>query len=434
MSRLNDYLAAADRDNTRRSYASAIRHFEIEWGGLLPATSDAVARYLADHAATLSLNTLRHRLSVLSRWHVDQGFADPTKAPLVRQTFKGIRSLHPATEKQARPLELDVLEQVDAWLDRGIAVARNQSDRTRELQHTRDRALLLLGFWRGFRSDELVRLRIEHVDVVSGQGMTCFLPRSKGDRQLEGRRFQCPALSRLCPVTAFESWIALSGLGAGPVFRRIGRWGDVAETGLQPNSLIPLLRRLFAGAGVSTPDTYSSHSLRRGFAGWARASGWDLKDLMAYVGWRDIRSAMRYFDATATGLQARFELGLQASSPSAPPVGATAMSPLESGTRGGTAIPTTRIQVDLVLTRFSKGTRGLTQAHRLIEQMCFQPYGMQRLDKAGEQVELLLPCPSREALDDLVFALLDDMHRIADDNHCSLEARFHEPATGKHWD
>jgi hypothetical protein len=31
MSRLAQYMEAAERDNTRRSYASAIRHFEIEW-------------------------------------------------------------------------------------------------------------------------------------------------------------------------------------------------------------------------------------------------------------------------------------------------------------------------------------------------------------------------------------------------------------------
>src|SRR5690606_5945668 len=47
-------------------------------------------------------------------------------------------------------------------------------------------------------------------------------------------------------------------------------------------------------------DDYSSHSLRRGFATWAAASGWDLKALMHYVGWRDMKSALRYVDATTS--------------------------------------------------------------------------------------------------------------------------------------
>lgn len=33
MTRLAQYIEAAERNNTRRSYASAIRHFEIEWKG-----------------------------------------------------------------------------------------------------------------------------------------------------------------------------------------------------------------------------------------------------------------------------------------------------------------------------------------------------------------------------------------------------------------
>uniref|UniRef100_UPI0025F55D2B tyrosine-type recombinase/integrase n=1 Tax=uncultured Thiodictyon sp. TaxID=1846217 RepID=UPI0025F55D2B len=46
--------------------------------------------------------------------------------------------------------------------------------------------------------------------------------------------------------------------------------------------------------GIATPDRYSGHSLRRGFATWANGHDWDVKDLMEYVGWKDAGSAMRY--------------------------------------------------------------------------------------------------------------------------------------------
>jgi integrase len=428
MSRLNEYLDAADRVNTRKSYASALRHFEIEWGGFLPATADSIARYLADHAATLSINTLKHRLSAIARWHADQGFPDPTRSPVVRQVLKGIRSIHSVPEKRARPLQLDLLQQVSDWITRGSTVAHSQNDQPRLLRLARDQALLLLGFWRGFRADELVNLRIEHVDVSAGEGLVCYLPRSKGDRQFEGRTFRCPALSRLCPVSAYQSWVALSGLTEGPVFRKIDRWGQVAEEGLSPNSLIPLLRELFGGAGIANPEEFSSHSLRRGFAGWARASGWDLKELMEYVGWKDIKSAMRYLDITDADLKARFEQGLPPLDSAPPAEGVTAdaaPAPLS---------PMAIVRVTLVLTRFSKAVRGLTRAHRLIEQVGLERYAMQRLDKTGNEYELNIPCTSREALDETIYALLDDMHRIADDNQCFLEASFHEPATNAYWD
>ena len=165
MNRVVDYIEAAERDNTRRSYAAAIRHFEVEWKGLLPTTADATSRYLADHAATLAISTLRQRLAALSRWHTDQGFPDPTKSPLVRQVLKGIRSLHSVAEKRARPLEIDVVQQIDLWLEVAIGNAERCDDRPARLRHTRNRSLLLLGFWRGFRSDELVNLRVENVEV-----------------------------------------------------------------------------------------------------------------------------------------------------------------------------------------------------------------------------------------------------------------------------
>ncbi len=310
MSQVDTYLKAAERDTTRRSYASALRHFEVEWKGLLPATQEAVARYLADYAASLSMNTLQHRLAALSHWHTAHGFPDPTKSSMVRQVMRGIRTLHPTQEKRAKPLQLDVLQQIDSWLQAAAGTAQAQGDRAAILRLTRDRALVLLGFWRGFRSDELVRLRIEDISVAHGEGLTCFVPRSKGDRNAEGRTFRCPALSRMCPVSAYESWLITSGLTDGPVFRAIDRWGTIASEGLAVASIIPLLRRLFAAVGVADVEDYSSHSLRRGFAGWANASGWDLNELMEYVGWRDIKSAIRYLDVSPEGLKERFERGL----------------------------------------------------------------------------------------------------------------------------
>lgn len=311
------YLEAATRENTQRSYASALRHFEVEWGGHLPATPDTVARYLAAQAGQYTANTLRQRLAALAHWHREHGFVDPTRAPLVRKVLKGIQTLHPSVEKQAEPLQLTQLAQVDAWLDAAIIAAKERSDHADELRHRRDRALILLGFWRGFRGDELIRVQVEHLRLVPGEGMTCFLPRSKSDRQAAGTTYKVPALSRLCPVTATAEWTAAAELTQGPVLRGVDRWGRVSEAPLHPNSLIPLLRRLLTAAGLPDAEDYSSHSLRRGFAGWANANGWDVKALMEYVGWRDVHSAMRYLDGGDLFARQRIEVGLQL--PALPP-------------------------------------------------------------------------------------------------------------------
>jgi len=294
MNDIDTYVEAATRDNTRRSYQAAVRHFEIEWGGFLPATADSITRYLVHYANSLAINTLQQRLAALAQWHIDQGFPDPSKSPIVRKVLKGIRTLHPAQEKRARPLQIEQIRQIIAWIDAGIIDAIAVADRARHLRLQRDKALLLLGFWRGFRGDELARLRVEHVDAVAGQGMSCFLPLTKSDRQARGTTFRAPALASLCPVDAYLSWTGLAQLSEGAVFRGIDRWGHVRDAGLHINSLVPLLRAMFDAAGIPFAEQYSGHSLRRGFANWASSNGWDLKTLMEYVGWRDVQSAMRY--------------------------------------------------------------------------------------------------------------------------------------------
>lgn len=289
------YLRAGTRENTRRSYQSAIEHFEVSWGGFLPATSDAIVRYLVDYADTLSLNTLKQRLAALAQWHITQGFPDPTKTPTVRQVLKGIRTLHPVQVKQAAPLQLQHLEQAVQWLEQEATRAYQAENLAGYLRCRRDAALLLIGFWRGFRSDELCRLQVEHIQAEAGAGMTLFLPWSKGDRDNQGTTHYAPALKQLCPVQAYLDWVSAAGIARGAVFRRLDRWGHLNEAGLNPGSLIKLLRQILQRAGILA-EPYTSHSLRRGFATWATANGWDLKALMTYVGWKDIKSAMRYID------------------------------------------------------------------------------------------------------------------------------------------
>lgn len=126
-----------------------------------------------------------------------------------------------------------------------------------------------------------------------------FLPYTKGDRQHEGASFSTPALKNLCPVNAYVNWITVAGIAKGPVFRRIDRWGNLAPEAIRAHSLVPMLRRIFSDAGLSK-DIYSSHSMRRGFATWASANGWDIKALMSYVGWKDMKSALRYVDSSVS--------------------------------------------------------------------------------------------------------------------------------------
>src|SRR5450830_2047889 len=128
MSTIEQYIHAATRDNTRRSYRAAVQHFEVDWGGFLPATADSIAKYLVHYADTLAINTLRQRLAALAQWHIDQGFPDPTKAPVVRQVFRGIQRLHPAQEKRAKPRQIDQLSRIDQLLTAAVEATHARQD------------------------------------------------------------------------------------------------------------------------------------------------------------------------------------------------------------------------------------------------------------------------------------------------------------------
>jgi len=228
----------------------------------------------------------------LAQWHRAHGFADPTKSARVRDVLRGIQAEHPQPVRQAEALVVQDLEACISSLEQALL----SSEAGVQLRAARDRALLLLGFWRAFRGDELCQLRVEYIRLKPDEGLELFLPSSKSDRANRGRSLTVPALKRLCPVQAYQYWVGLSGLTHGPVFRGIDRWGNLGEAALNPNSLSRLLRSIFrrsTGAG----QQYSAHSLRRGFATWASRSHWSSKALMEYVGWRDVQSAARYIEA-----------------------------------------------------------------------------------------------------------------------------------------
>ena len=307
--KIQEYINAATRDNTRKSYQAAVEHFEVTWGGFLPATADAIANYLACYAGTLSTNTLRQRLAALAAWHLNQGFPDPTKTPYVKKVLKGIAELHPHREKRARPLAIEDIATLVAKLE------IKQQQHPQSLQPKRDKAIVLIGFWRAFRSDELSRMQVEHVEVAPQRGMTIFLPRSKTDRRNLGAYHRAPSLKKLCPVEAYLDWVHSAKLRQGPVFRRINRWGRLSDSPLHPSSIINILRKLCLEAELENSDSYSSHSLRRGFANWANQNQWNMKELMDYVGWKDVQSAMRYLDNPDDFKQAKIESSLNLAAP-----------------------------------------------------------------------------------------------------------------------
>jgi hypothetical protein len=60
----------------------------------------------------------------------------------------------------------------------------------------------------------------------------------------------------------------------------------------------------------------------------------------------------------------------------------------------------------MVLTRFSKQSRGLALGHRLIEKACFEHFALQHLNVKGTLYELAIPYLSLDLLDEVIATLL----------------------------
>lgn len=280
-------------ENTERAYSAAVKHFRFDYGGMLPATSEAICNYLAAYAESLEVSTLRQRIAGISKWHRKLGFPDPTESAIVTDTIRGIAKNQMSMPKQAYPLTFQHLLAICDKLEAEKQEAINLGMHEAILRTHRDLALILLGFWQAFRSDELSRVDVGHVQANRNEGISIFLPYSKTDRNVQGKRYVMGALRAYCPASAYLDWLQVSGITEGLAFRGITRWGRLSAKGIHKQSIEHILNRVSANLFPNEPR-FTTHSLRRGFADWATRAGWDLKTLMEHVGWKSVENAQRY--------------------------------------------------------------------------------------------------------------------------------------------
>jgi integrase len=259
------YLGASRAGATHRAYAADLAAFAA-WGGQIPATPELVAAYLAT-SDMLAPSTLRRRLAALADAHQAGGHPDPTKDILVRKVFRGICRTRGTASEAAAPLDVSMLAQI-------IDVIPD------DLGGLRDRALLLVGFFCALRRAELVGLEVQ--DLLQLNDLKSIrIRRSKTDQTGGGHTVALPSLSNLlCPVSALEAWMAGSAHAAGPVFRSIGKAGQVLATAVPAQEVGRILRLRAAAAGIN-PDRLSAHSLRSGFAVSAVRAGISLPLIQA---------------------------------------------------------------------------------------------------------------------------------------------------------
>jgi len=291
-----DYARANRAPNTYRAYRAAWRAFAA-WcaenkRAALPADPLAVADYLAAAAQQHKASTLSVHVAAIAAAHKAAGQPDPTADERVAATMRGIRRVHGKPPAQREPLTLDDLRALVRACGDDAADGIRDSIR---LPGLRDRALLLVGFAAALRRSEIVALDVEHVRINGVLRIT--IARSKTDQEGQGITKTIPRLAdqELCPVRALRAWLDAAGIGSGPMFRSVNRWGRLGAR-LSAYDVARIVKRRAQAAGLDA-RMLAGHSLRAGFATVAALAGLDAVCIAEVTGHRNLNTLRKYIRA-----------------------------------------------------------------------------------------------------------------------------------------
>jgi integrase len=164
----------------------------------------------------------------------------------------------------------------------------------RTLVGARDRVLLLMGFSGAFRRSELVSLDLEAVQFAR-EGMVVTLHRSKTDQDGTSRKTGIPygLNTETCPVLSLREWINQSKITKGPLFRPIGRYGNISTKRLTGNAVATIVKKYAKAIGLEAKD-FAGHSLRSGLATSAAAAGASERSIMNQTRHNSLVMVRRY--------------------------------------------------------------------------------------------------------------------------------------------
>lgn len=255
---------------------------ELAFG--LPAEID---RYLVDGGfkgklGAFSLNTLVHRVAVLSKAHQNLDLDNPCNHAQVRELLKSVRRAYAA--RNVRPHKQQALAKDDL-----LKVLETCDASPRGL---RDRALLLFAFSSGGRRrSEVAGAVMENLRKVA-KGYTYSLGRSKTNQ--DGTHDDEKPIKGLAAV-ALDAWLAGAKVTEGPIFRRVLKGGKVTGDALDPKAIRKIVQDRCSQAGLR--GDFSAHSLRSGFVTEAGRQTTPLADAMKMTGHRNFETFMSYYRA-----------------------------------------------------------------------------------------------------------------------------------------
>ncbi len=313
-----EILIAGQAENTLRSYRSALRYW-CAWGQVrygkaltLPVSTAVVVQFLVDHLARgrvdqpvcelpkdidellvksrfkghlgpLKMNTVVHRLAVLSKLHQLRKLANPCEDPQVRHLLSRAKR---ASSKRGETITKKTAATREP-LEAMIATCDDS------LEGIRDKALLLFAWASGGRRrSEVAEATVEQLTKIDDRGYLFRLTRSKTNQ--DGNQNKSTSADK--PVRgiagdALRAWLEASGIDSGPIFRRL--WKNRIGPSLSPAAVADIVKRRSKLAGIE--GDWAGHSLRSGFVTEAGKRNIPLGDVMAMTDHKKVDTVLGYY-------------------------------------------------------------------------------------------------------------------------------------------
>jgi len=269
-------LKSSKANNTLRAYKADFKDFALfcQQNGLnsMPSEPKIITLYLTHLSKSSKYSTLKRRLASISVIHRLNGHYLDTKHPVITENLLGIKRVKGTYQKAKKPILINDLKVIINAINKD----KNQINRSK------NKALLLIGFAGGFRRSELVAILLDDVEFVS-EGVKIFVKRSKTDQSGEGMTKGIPYFSSpdYCPVISLKNWIQEGKINSGKIFDMSDK--NVALT----------IKKYAAIAGLDQ-NKYSGHSLRSGFATSTAELGAEERSIMAMTGHKTTQMVRRY--------------------------------------------------------------------------------------------------------------------------------------------
>lgn len=286
-----NYIVNSVSASTRKAYSSDWNNFcsfcESKGLNFLPSMPETVSVWVTHLFETgRKPSTIQRALTSIAQAHKLNDLESPINE-LVRKTVSGIRRESRHIVKKSAPLLADHL----------VRISENLLN---DIIGKRDKAIILFGWAGALRRSEIVAINFDDLEFLDS-GISVRIRSSKTDQLNDGYKIGIPFAENqtICPVRSMISWIGISEIDDGPVFRFLGPsarnriYEKIGPRRLSARSISIIVKRSCELAGY-LPNGFSGHSLRSGFITEAASQGVPERLIMRHTRHKSIKVMREY--------------------------------------------------------------------------------------------------------------------------------------------